>query len=173
MAKDLHLSDSECEAEQSKPKSKKHSRCDPSTSKKTSELSTAPPPKKIRINPIKKPTPSSAELFGSDSSEEDTVSAAGSKKGTALYSYITRKLANGMSRQTDDTKTGTHYVELKIYACDEIKNVTPINRWRHSVITIKNRTNVDTEAWSHLTDFVKATRKEYKHCPVSFNSSYF
>lgn len=156
--------------------SKKQARCDPSTSKKTGEpfTTTAPKKRKTVINPI---TPvmkaATAELFGSESDEEEEGCSTGSTKGTPIYSYVTRKLANGISRQTDDNKTGTHYVELKVYSCNEIKNVAPINRWRHSIITIKNRTNVNSEAWAHLTDYIKTTRKEFKNCPPSFNSTYY
>lgn len=134
---------------------------------------TATKKSKVIINPIRpvmKPT--MQDLFGSDSEEDVIVAPEETRKGTPIYSYITRRLANGISRQCNDKKTGSHYVELKVYSCNEIQNVQPINRWRHSVVTIKNRTDTDTEAWARLTDYIIATRKEFKDCPQSFNSSY-
>lgn len=61
-------------------------------------------------------------------------------------------------------KTGSHFIELKVYNCNEIKNVQPVNRWRHAVITIKNRTDDNTPAWGHLSQLIKETRKEFKGC---------
>lgn len=57
-----------------------------------------------------------------------------------------------------DFKTGTHYVELKVYSCDEIQN----------------RTDANTEGWARLTDYiyVNTTRNEFKHSPPSFNITY-
>lgn len=90
-----------------------------------------------------------------------------------LLSYITRRLSNGHARQSHSTKTGSHYVELKVYKCDEIKKVLPVNRWRQAIVTIKNQTDDNTEAWQHLSNFIIATRKEYRTCPPSFMSNFY
>ncbi|PZC86441.1 hypothetical protein B5X24_HaOG209160 [Helicoverpa armigera] len=127
----------------------------PSTSKKTKVKSTA------------------RDLFGSDSDDDELDrGTADGKKIAPIYSYITRRLANGFSRQIDEAKTGGYYVELKIYNTDEIERVPPVNRWRHSVITIKNKTNTDTESWKLLNAFIKETRKEFKNRTPTFISSY-
>lgn len=118
--------------------------------------------------------PSTTDLFGSDSNEDDNSGPSDPKKGKPLYSYITRRLANGNSRQIDENKTGSHYIELRVYSCDEIQSVQPINRWRYSFIIIKNKTNTNSEAWSRLTDFISITRKEYiarQLFPVIINRS--
>lgn len=188
-AEELFSSDIECEV--APPKSKKSSskrgrdasieRSVPAASASSKTATNEPSPSyapKKKKTPIIKPIssvmkPSVSDLFGSDSEEEDAPIPLEPKKGTPIYSYITRRLANGNSRQINESKTGSHYVELKVYSCNEIQNVQPMNRWRHSVVTIKNRTDTDTEAWSRLTDFIAATRREFKNCPPTFTSNYY
>lgn len=106
---------------------------------------------------------SARDVFGSDS-DEDAVNVQPGKKNLPLCSYFSKRISHGVSRQSDQNKAGTHYVELKVYNCDEIKHIQPMNRWRHSIITVKNRTDDNTEAWKHLTEFIKATRREFKDC---------
>lgn len=184
-AEQLFASDSECEAVQpklKKPSSKRMraastERCAPTASTSGGKTSESRAPRKSKTTVIKSISdvmkPSMSDLFGSDSDGDDSTARPEPKKGTSIYSYITRRLANGTSRQTNETKTGSHYIELKVYSCDEIQNIQPMNRWRHSVVTIKNRTDTGTEAWSHLTDFIAATRKEFKQCPPTFTSNYY
>ncbi|XP_047026051.1 uncharacterized protein LOC124644833 [Helicoverpa zea] len=134
----------------------------PSTSKKG----------KTVIRPIPPITKSTArEVFGSDS-DDDAVDAPAEKKPPMIYSYVTRRLANGFSRQIDENKKGAFYIELKVYKCDEIERIQPVNRWRHSVITIKNKTDEDSESWRHLNEFIISTRREFKRCTPTFISSY-
>lgn len=111
------------------------------------------------------------DLFGTDSDDDELDHRIG-KKIAPIYSYVTRRLANGFSRQINEEKTGSFYIELKIYNSDEIERVPPINRWRHSVLTIKNKTDSDTESWKHLNTFIKETRKEFKKCAPTFINSY-
>ncbi|XP_047023155.1 uncharacterized protein LOC124633463 [Helicoverpa zea] len=134
------------------------------------------------ISPVMKPQRSdmkttSHDLFGSDSDDDREEIAAsnlkGNKKITPLYSYFTRRVANGLSRQTDELKQGPYYIELKIYDVKTIEHVAPINRWRHSIISIKNRTENNTPAWARLKDFIDETRREFKNCPLEFVSSYY
>lgn len=134
--------------------SHKSTECQPSTSKKS--------------KPATKPTAS--DLFGSDS-EDENLEATG-KKIQPIYSYITRRLANGFSRQIDEKKSGSYYTELKIYKCDDIERVAPVNRWRHSIMTIKNKCDTESESWKHLNEYVKSVRKEFNDCPRTFISSY-
>lgn len=107
---------------------------------------------------------SASDIFGSDSDDELMVASKPGKKSQPISSYFNKRVATGVSRQTDQTKTGTHFIELKVYNCDEIRNVQPMNRWRHAIITIKNQTNENTKAWEHLSQFIKETRREFKDC---------
>lgn len=115
---------------------------------------------------------SARDIFGSDSDDEHFNLSKPGKKIAKICSYFNKRVPQGVSRQTDSNKDGSHYIELKIYKCDEIKNVQPMNRWRHAIITIKNQSDVETEAWSHLTQFIKATRREFKNCPPDIISGY-
>ncbi|XP_047994124.1 formin-like protein 3 [Leguminivora glycinivorella] len=142
--------------------------------KKKSKPSTssASSSKRVRIAPVKPRHGTAAELFGADSDDEGLEANQPAGEGK-LLSYISRRLANGFARQTNPDKKGTHFVEVKVYKCDDIEKVTPVNRWRHAVVNIKNRTDDNTEAWRHLANFIHATRKEYRTCAPSFVSNYY
>lgn len=131
-------------------------------------------PKKPYFKPIPPKKATAYDLFGTDSEddEKEDVAVPG-KAPIQLTSYLTRRLANGHSRQTYEHKPGTHYIDLKVYRCDEIKNVQPINRWRQAIVTVKNQTSENTDAWQHLTNFIMATRKEFVKCPPTFVSNYY
>lgn len=152
-----------------KPKSNKRkpppttANCQPSTSKRSKPI----------IHPITLPVKATArDLFGSDSDEDDAVLDRAERKTPPIYCYVTRRLANGFARQMDENKKGSYYIELKVYKCDEIERVQPVNRWRHSVITIKNKTDENSESWHHLNAFISSARKEFKKCTPTFISSY-
>lgn len=145
-----------------------------SKSKKRASTSSDPSEpafKKTAIYSNMKKTTAS-ELFGNDSGDEEEQKR-GKKKLTPLYSSISTRVANGTSRKTDDSKSGSHYVELKIYKCDEVEHVSPMNRWRHAIISIKNKTYENTEAWRLLSNYINATRKEFKNCPPTFVGAYY
>lgn len=137
---------------------------------------SAPPRPSASKKPYIKPIPprkcTAYDLFGTDSEDDEKEPPAVTGK-SPLASYITRRLANGHSRQTFEKKPGTHYIDLKIYRCDEIENVQPINRWRQAIVTLKNQTFDNTDAWQHLSNFIIATRKEYVKCPPTFVSNYY
>lgn len=174
---------SEDESPQPEPEKKSKKRTHDHS--KTDEPSSPAPARtskksmKSVINPISPPPskkPTAYDLFGTDSEDEEfeeTSTPAAGKKIQPLISYLTRRLANGHSRQSFEGKKGTHFIDLKVYRCDEIDNVQPVNRWRHAIVCIKNRTNDDTEAWRHLTNFITATRKEYRKCTPTFISNYY
>ncbi|CAB3254146.1 unnamed protein product [Arctia plantaginis] len=130
---------------------------------------------KTTINPISASTrPTLHDLFGTDSDdeqEEETVGSTSGKKIPPLHSYYTRRVANSISKQIDENKKGKFYVEVKIY--DHSERIAPINRWRHAIVTVKNRTNDGTLAWNHMKNFLKETHREFKHCPIDYVSSYF
>ncbi|KAL4702149.1 hypothetical protein ACJJTC_018113 [Scirpophaga incertulas] len=130
--------------------------------------------KKTVINPVHMKKPTAHDLFGSDSEEEEAQLPVPTPTGNKpIHSYITRRLANGHSRQVYENKQGSHYIDLRVYTCDDIERVQPMNRWRHSIICVKNRTDNNTEAWQHLVNFISATRKEYRNCASTFISNYY
>lgn len=92
---------------------------------------------------------SAKDIFGSDSDDDQCAPKAGKKPTTAICSYFTKRVPHGVMRQTNVEKEGSHYIELKVYKCDEINHIQPMNRWRHAIITVKNKSDVGTEAWEH------------------------
>lgn len=135
-------------------------------------VSAAKKSKKVKINPLENPPMkiTAQDLFGSDSEheEEGTVSKPGNEPPRQLYSYFTRRVANGYARQLSETKRGSYYVELKIYNTQEVEKIAPVNRWRHSVLTIKTKASDDSECWPHVKEFVAACRRDFKNCPTAF-----
>lgn len=116
------------------------------------------------------------ELFGdiSDSDEEPQPPPKPKGKTKApVYNYYTRRLANGHSRQINENKKGSHYIEIKVYKTEEIEHVLPLNRWRHAIVTIKNKINEDSDSWRVLSQLIAATRKDFKDCPPTFVSNYY
>lgn len=172
MANDLFLSSEDSEVE-TKPQEKNMKR----KASKPKEVSTSKKSKTV-INPITPPARiTSQDLFGQDSDDEpkSEPSQGCSKTGKAippLYSYYTKRESKGYSRQISETKKGKYYVELKIYDAEEIKKIQPMNRWRHSIITIKTQVNDDHNSWRYVKDFVKATHADFKNCPVALLGLY-
>lgn len=113
------------------------------------------------------------DLFGSDSEEEVVPENKKGKKQTPIFSFFTRRLANGFSRQMIKTKKGSHYVEVKIYKTSEIENVQPVNRWRHSIITIKNQIDEGSDTRRVLQEMVGVTKKEFKKYPAMLLNQYY
>lgn len=109
------------------------------------------------------------DLFGEDDSDDGACGSSGMQP-PRLPCYITRRVANGYARQYNDKKKGTYYIDLKIYDSNEVEKITPMNRWRQAIISIKTRADNTSEAWRHLSKYVKETRAEYKSFPpTSFN----
>ncbi|KAL4703639.1 hypothetical protein ACJJTC_010756 [Scirpophaga incertulas] len=130
--------------------------------------------KKPYFKPIPPKIATAYDLFGTDSEDDEKADIPTTGKSPSpLTSYVTRRLANGHSRQIFDRKPGTHYVDLKIYRCDEIEKVQPINRWRQAIVTVKNKTFDNTGAWQHLANFIRETRKEFVNCPQTYVSNYY
>lgn len=110
------------------------------------------------------------DLFGDDSDDGEKPGCSNSVE--ALQSVFINKLSSGLSKQVLPDKKGSHYIEVKVYRTDEIEKVLPINRWRHSVTSLKIRTDVNSEVWTHLANVVKAARKEFRGVPNHFSSHF-
>lgn len=141
------------------PPKKKKSKTDKATATKTKITSKAIQEKKQEKKSAKRSTMN--ELFGYNSEENE----GNDIPKNILYSYLTQRTGNGYARQTYNTKIGSHYVELKIYDCAEIDNVSPMNRWRHAIFALKCKSNTDTKAWSSLTQYITDVKKEFEKKP--------
>ncbi|CAH0730465.1 unnamed protein product, partial [Brenthis ino] len=67
------------------------------------------------------------DLFGVDS-DDGEINDVTCKNTSPLVSYLTKRVTNGFSRQIKFDKPGSHFVEIKIYKCEEIERVSPMNR---------------------------------------------
>lgn len=146
----------------------------PSKPKKRSKTSTSSREnsKKTKLQASSSPCkPTMKDLFGDDS-DDDNAAAGASGKDMRLPCYFTRRVANGYARQYFPNKKGSFYIELKIYDSNEIEKVVPMNRWRQAIVAVKTLTENNTEAWRHLSSYLKITRAEFKECPPSFTNSF-
>ncbi|XP_048484366.1 suppressor protein SRP40 [Plutella xylostella] len=110
------------------------------------------------------------DIMGVDSDIDEDLLNNGKKSD--LISYFSRRVANGISKQTHPDLQGTHFIDLKLYMCSEIENVSPMNRWRHSIVTVKAKSNDDSDAWKYLIKFLQEIKKDFKDSPVTYVSSY-
>lgn len=131
--------------------------------------STSRKRKHEKIAPAQPPSKySSYELFGTDSEEEgdDHVNIKSTTLGNnsnQMFSYFTIKYPKAYSRQVHKKKVGEYYIELKI---NDINKSELITKRRRADITIKNRTNCNTEAWFHLKKFIEVCRRQTKQCTM-------
>lgn len=106
--------------------------------------------------------------MGSDSDIADEQSA-GNK--TELISYLSRRGSTGISKQFNPNIKGSQFVDLKLYMCSEIENVSPMNRWRNAVVTLKTKIDDDNPAYNYLVKFLKEIKKNFKDCSVTYVST--
>lgn len=147
------------------------------SSKSSEDQPSRPKKSKTIISPVTLPARVTAkELFGEDSGNEESVTPTPRSYKTGnippLYSYFTRRMAKGYSRQISETKEGKYYVEVKIYNTEEIKKILPINRWRSAITTIKTKLDDSKESWVHLKEFVKSTQNDFKNCAITHMGVY-
>ncbi|XP_026744756.1 uncharacterized protein LOC113506097 [Trichoplusia ni] len=176
LANDLFLSSDESEAEvkpkrKSEDKKMKRDRSDKKGEGSSSKKS------KPTIPPISPPARVTAnELFGNEDSDKNECVKSSTKTGNVppIHSYFTKRQAKGYSRQISETKEGKYYeyVEVKIYDVEEIKKIMPMNRWRYAITSIKTKLDEDKESWHHIKEFILATQKDFKNCPLSYLGSY-
>ena len=169
-------SEIEIQSKQQKPTSS--TRFEKSTANKRSKAdgSKTHGSKKPKIQPVpltdNKLT--ARDLFGSESDEEDSsVKPSTGKPPSPLFSYFTKRISKGYARKISETKQGPYYVEVKVYNCNEIADVPPVNRWRHSIVTIKTKIDADTEIWRHLKGFTSSVEKDFRNCPATLINSYY
>lgn len=107
------------------------------------------------------------DIMGSDSEIDDSPSG----KRDELNSYLSRRVANGISKQYNNDINGSCFIDLKLYTCEEIVNISPMNRWRHAIVTLKMKSEENDPAYRYLVKFLKEAKNKFKDCPVTYVSS--
>lgn len=108
------------------------------------------------------------DIMGTDS-DADEEPHAGKKDG--IISYLCRRGANGISKQFKPDISGLRFVDLKLYMCSEIENISAMNRWRHAVVTLKTKIDDDNPAYRYLVKFLREVKKSFKDCPITYVST--
>lgn len=95
-------------------------------------------------------------------------------RAAALRSWLTQRVAGGYTSQSDPTKVGEYFVELRVYNTREVEKIPANERWKHSLLSLKLGTNTDTRFWKALNATVIAGRDELKHIqPILFTDNVF
>lgn len=108
------------------------------------------------------------DIIGTDSDFDEDQTAG---KKDELISYLCRRGSNGVSKQIHPDKQGLRFVDFRLYMCNEIENITPMNRWRQAIVTLKTKVDDNTPAYKYLVKFLKEVKKDFKDCPVTYTST--
>lgn len=108
------------------------------------------------------------DIMGTDSDADENQKAG---KKDELVSYLCRRGSNGISKQFNPDIGGLRFVDLKLYMCNEIESISPMNRWRHAVVTLKTKIDDDNPAYRYLVKFLKKVKKNFKDCPITYVST--
>lgn len=135
--------------------------------KKSGEVPVAASSSGTGSQPLKSGRMTAKDLIGVDSDIDEDQHG----KKDELISYFSRRVANGISKQHNPELEGSHFIDLKLYMCQEIENVSPMNRWRHAVVTLKMKADDNNDGWKYLVKFLQDAKTKFKNCPVSYMSS--
>lgn len=94
-------------------------------------------------------------------------------RAAPLRSYLSRRSGSGYTLQSDPTRRGDYYVELRVYNTKEIESLEK-ERWKRALVTLRSSTNEGTPIWKAVTQLVTASKEEYKRIqPVLYPSNIF
>lgn len=62
--------------------------------------------------------------------------------------------------QSNPTKHGEYYVEVRISNSQELEAITT-NRWKHSLVCFKTAVNDDSQTWKAVAQLVATVKEDY------------
>lgn len=83
-------------------------------------------------------------------------------RAATLRSAFSQRVASGYSYQSDPTKTGQYFFELRVYNTREAERLSYNERWKQALVTLKLATDQNTGIWAALTGLVNAGQKEMR-----------
>lgn len=93
-------------------------------------------------------------------------------RAAPLRSYLSRRVGSGYTLQSDPTRRGDYYIELRVYNTKEIEALGT-DRWKRALVTLRSSTNGDTRIWKAVTQLVVAAKEEYRCIqPVLYPSNF-
>lgn len=121
--------------------------------------------------PKKSPPPTSkAPGWQFDSESEDEVQARQrSSKPKLLQSVLTRRVADGSVRRTEQ-RDGDVFIDLKIYNVRDILSLDPKDRWEQAVVSLKYQADFDAPELAQLKDVVKKCKENFTEEGKFFSS---
>lgn len=81
-------------------------------------------------------------------------------RAAKLKSYLTRRVGSGYTMQSDPTRRGEFYIEVRISNCQELEAIST-NRWKHSLLCFKTAVNDDSPTWKAVTQLVGTVKEDY------------
>lgn len=98
---------------------------------------------------------------------------AGPVRAAALRSYLSRRVGSGYTLQSDPTRSGRFYIELRVYNSKEAETLAA-NRWKRALFTLRSSHNDSGPVWKALTGLVIAAKQEYANIkPILYPSNVF
>lgn len=85
-------------------------------------------------------------------------------RAATLKNFLSRRIASGNSHQSDPTRQGEYYIEVRVSSCRELEAVTD-NRWKHSLISFKIAVDAKTPTWKAVTQLVSAVKQDFRSIP--------
>lgn len=93
-------------------------------------------------------------------------------RASSLKSVLSRRGSSGYTVQTDPTRRGDYYIELRVYNTREVESLP--DKWKHSIVTYKSGINQNTIVWQNLHRLIDSARDEFKGIrPIIYPSNIF
>lgn len=94
-------------------------------------------------------------------------------RASALKSFLSRRVRSGYTLQSDPTRRGDYYVELRVYNAREVEPLDE-GRWKHALITYRSMVNQNTIVWTHLQNFINAAKDDFQSIqPILYPSNIY
>lgn len=81
-------------------------------------------------------------------------------RAAKLKTYLTRRVGSGYTMQSNPTKRGEFYIEVRISNSQELEAIAT-DRWKHSLLCFKTAVNADSPTWKALTQLVATVKEDY------------
>lgn len=86
-----------------------------------------------------------------------------------LGSSITNRVANGVTKRACSLN-GAYFVEMRVYATDDIRSELPTERWKKALLSLKAQIDVETPEWESLQKCIKNLKALFEEVDVKFSA---
>lgn len=96
-------------------------------------------------------------------------------RASALRNFLSRRTASGFSQQSDPSRRGEYYVELRVFRTRELEPyAAESTRWKRAFVTYKAAVNDGSPVFQAVSRVVSAAKEEFKGIqPLLYPSTSF